>query len=220
MQAIGAAPVPAPAPPPVASVRAIEQSTLPNGLKVVLATVPGGEDVYVNVVYQAGSSDEQPHEFGYAHLFEHVSFKVHGEAPSYDKEATAMGADVNAWTTTDRTVFTSSAKVNRVNDLVDLNARRMRNIRENLSSVAVSAAVAEVLPERSVENIIKASRTALESAGGVADRVVTFSEADEESPDGSTGDIKRYRGLTSESVLETASRVLSRSRVQVNAEPP
>jgi zinc protease len=81
---------------------------LPNGLRLV--TVPTGfpNIVALYIVVRAGSRNEvEPGKSGFAHLFEHLMFRGTEKYPPEKWEAVmqAAGAQTNAYTTDDRTVY-------------------------------------------------------------------------------------------------------------------
>src|SRR6202040_4286804 len=59
----------------------IETTTLPNGLKVVVAPDPAAPVVTVGVYYKIGFRLEPQGRSGFAHLFEHMMFQGSANAP-------------------------------------------------------------------------------------------------------------------------------------------
>lgn len=84
----------------------IATARLDNGLQVVVAEAPS-PGVAVNLWYDVGASDEDPHRTGFAHLFEHLM--VQGSANVAPGEHMALiesvGGTVNATTSSDRTNY-------------------------------------------------------------------------------------------------------------------
>jgi zinc protease len=79
--------------------------TLDNGLKVLVhedATTPMA---VVNILYNVGARDEQPHKTGFAHLFEHLMFGGSIHIPDYDEPLQRAGGENNAYTTNDLTNY-------------------------------------------------------------------------------------------------------------------
>src|SRR3954451_4270382 len=98
---LGAEPSPAPKAPELA----IESYRLENGLKVVLhrdATVPR---VTVCVAYHVGSKNERAGRTGFAHFFEHMMFRGTKHVPNFDIPLQETGAQSNAFTNEDLTVY-------------------------------------------------------------------------------------------------------------------
>jgi zinc protease len=108
----------------------IEKHTLSNGMQVIFV-----EDHTVPIVsyqtwYRVGSVDEQPGITGISHLFEHLMFKG---TPKYGpkrffQELEAKGADVNAFTTRDYTVYYESFTPELFDKVVDMESDRMANL--------------------------------------------------------------------------------------------
>ena len=82
-----------------------ERYQLENGLKVILHRDVSTPMVTVNVLYDVGSRDENPHRTGFAHLFEHLMFGGTPRFPDYDKIAQKAGASNNAFTSQDLTNY-------------------------------------------------------------------------------------------------------------------
>ncbi len=104
---------------------------LPNGLTVM--TVPWdspGIIAYYTLV-RVGSRDEvEPGKSGYAHLFEHMMFRGTERFPeaAYEAKIQSFGADNNAYTTQDFTLYTTTAPAGVLDELVDLEADRFEHL--------------------------------------------------------------------------------------------
>ena len=83
----------------------IESYTLPNGLKVVLHRDPSVPRVTVCMAYHVGSKNESAGRTGFAHFFEHMMFRGTKNVPNYDIPLQETGAQSNAFTTEDMTVY-------------------------------------------------------------------------------------------------------------------
>ncbi|MEJ2083910.1 MAG: pitrilysin family protein, partial [Acidobacteriota bacterium] len=83
---------------------------LDNGFKAYLihAGAPG-QIAYVTVVRTGSREEWEPGRTGYAHFFEHMMFRGTKKYPHYDTVLTSIGADNNAFTSNDMTVFYSVA---------------------------------------------------------------------------------------------------------------
>src|SRR5438105_11587630 len=81
---------------------------LDNGLRLVTVPTDYPNMVALYIVVQTGSRNEvEPGKTGYAHLFEHLMFRgSENYSPEQQNEILKRaGADSNAYTTLDRTVF-------------------------------------------------------------------------------------------------------------------
>jgi len=74
---------------------------LSNGLTVIAHQDMSSGLGVVNILYDVGSRDEQPDRTGFAHLFEHLMFGGSAHIPDYDRVAQNMGAENNAFTSSD-----------------------------------------------------------------------------------------------------------------------
>lgn len=95
------APWPLPAPLP------IERFTLANGMRVVVQTDRTAPLVAVGLMVDVGARDEQPGLTGLAHFFEHMMFQGSRNVAKMEHfhALEAVGAELNANTTTDRTWY-------------------------------------------------------------------------------------------------------------------
>ena len=104
---------------------------LSNGLKVILV-----EDHTVPIIsyqtwYRVGSVDEHPGITGISHLFEHLMFKG---TPKYGPkqffiQLEAKGADVNAYTTRDYTVYHETFVSPLLEKVIDMESDRMDHLK-------------------------------------------------------------------------------------------
>lgn len=109
----------------------LDQRKLSNGLRVVMV-----EDHTVPIVsyqtwYRVGSVDESPGITGISHLFEHMMFKG---TPKYGpkqffEQLEAKGADVNAFTTRDYTVYHETFVPTLLEKVIDMESDRMANLK-------------------------------------------------------------------------------------------
>lgn len=104
----GAAPraeaLPLPALPPSG---APQETTLPNGLTVLLRPSPDAPVVAFQMWVRVGSGDEQDDEAGMAHVFEHMLFKGTDKrgVGEIARDVEGAGGYINAYTTYDVTVY-------------------------------------------------------------------------------------------------------------------
>ncbi len=103
-------------------------STLANGLRVIVCPDTSSPVVTVTVMYRVGSHDEHAGKTGLAHLFEHLMFD--NADPSSDKQydlyCTKAGGSNNAYTTFDYTSYHIDLPSHQVELGYWLEAERMR----------------------------------------------------------------------------------------------
>jgi len=105
--------------------------TLPNGLRVVTVAWPSPGIVAYYTLARVGSRDEiEAGKTGFAHLFEHLMFRGTESVPAaeYERRIQAMGADNNAFTTNDYTLYTLTAPRDALRDVVRLEADRFQHL--------------------------------------------------------------------------------------------
>ena len=102
---------------------------LDNGFKAYLihAGAPG-QIAYVTVVRTGSREEWEPGRTGYAHFFEHMMFRGTKKYPHYDTVLTSIGADNNAFTSNDMTVFYSVASSDSLEKLMDIESDRFMNL--------------------------------------------------------------------------------------------
>ncbi|HEX4589992.1 MAG TPA: insulinase family protein, partial [Gemmataceae bacterium] len=83
------------------------QHMLPNGLTVVAETSPAAKSAAVGFFVRTGSRDETPDVAGVSHFLEHMVFKgtPRRSAADVNREFDRIGADYNAFTSEENTVF-------------------------------------------------------------------------------------------------------------------
>jgi hypothetical protein len=101
--------------------------TLGNGAQVALATIPGAADVTIDVRYRVGAGDDPPDRRGLAHLAEHATFLLDGDAghPGLGDALATLAIDRGARTTADRTHFVARVAPTALAAALALEARRM-----------------------------------------------------------------------------------------------
>ncbi|MEM9073189.1 MAG: pitrilysin family protein [Myxococcota bacterium] len=108
-----------------------EVTRLPNGMNVVSVrwNTPGIIAYYTLV--RVGSRDEvEDGHSGFAHLFEHMMFRG-TEAmpgPEYERRIQSFGADNNAYTTRDFTLYTVTAPSSVLEELMTVEAERFQRL--------------------------------------------------------------------------------------------
>jgi zinc protease len=116
---------------------AIEHTTLPNGLKVVIAPDSTAPVVTVGVYYKIGFRLEPQGRSGFAHLFEHMMFQGSANAPKMQhiKLINSSGGVLNGSTHYDVTNYYEAVPSNALERVLWLEADRMRALKvddENL----------------------------------------------------------------------------------------
>ncbi len=117
----------------------IENTTLPNGLKVVIAPDSTAPVVTVGVYYKIGFRLEPQGRSGFAHLFEHMMFQGSENAPKMQhiKLVNSSGGVLNGSTQYDVTNYFEAVPSNALERMLWLEADRMRALKvddENLKN--------------------------------------------------------------------------------------
>src|SRR3989440_6820161 len=105
---------------------------LPNGLRVVTVPTDYPNLVALYIVVQTGSRNEpEKGKSGYAHLFEHLMFRgsEHYTGQQRDAILKRAGADDNAYTTDDRTVFHEVFSKEDLDKILDLESDRFQHLK-------------------------------------------------------------------------------------------
>ena len=103
---------------------------LPNGLRVILAEDHSAPVVAVDIWYHVGGANDPEGRSGFAHLFEHMMFEgseniANGE---WDTLLEPIGANNNAYTSDDMTVYWEVAPSNELPRILWMEADRMRSL--------------------------------------------------------------------------------------------
>jgi len=115
---------------PMAPLFRVHEATLRNGLR--LRIVPSTETPVVSLYtfFRVGSRNERPGLTGISHLFEHMMFngaKKYGPN-QFDEVLESHGGRSNAYTTHDVTVYYEEFAVEALEQVLDLEADRMRSL--------------------------------------------------------------------------------------------
>jgi zinc protease len=105
---------------------------LPNGLRVVTVPTDYPNLVALYIVVQTGSRNEpEKGKSGYAHLFEHLMFRgsEHYTGQQRDEILKHAGADSNAYTTDDRTVYHEVFSKDDLDRVLELEADRFQRLK-------------------------------------------------------------------------------------------
>jgi zinc protease len=105
---------------------------LPNGLRVVTVPTDYPNLVALYIVVQTGSRNEpEKGKSGYAHLFEHLMFRgsEHYSGAERDAILKKAGADSNAYTTDDRTVYHEVFSKDDLDKVLELEGDRFQRLK-------------------------------------------------------------------------------------------
>lgn len=108
----------------------IVQTTLKNGLKVIVQEDHRAPVVVSQVWYRAGSLDEVNGKTGVAHVLEHMMFKGTKTVPAgqFSRQVAAAGGKENAFTSKDYTCYFQQLEKSRLPLSFQLEADRMANL--------------------------------------------------------------------------------------------
>lgn len=106
----------------------LSQTTLENGMRVVMMPDPESPTVSVAVTYDVGSRNELEGQSGFAHLFEHMMFQGSRNVAKGEhfRLITARGGQLNGTTSSDRTNYFETLPANELELGLWLEADRMR----------------------------------------------------------------------------------------------
>ncbi len=110
---------------------AYQQTVLDNGLTVVLVPMESNGLVAYYSIVRTGSRDEyEPGHSGFAHFFEHMMFRGTKNFPGdvYDKLVTEMGANANAFTSSDVTCYYLQIAAEDLEKTMELESDRFQNL--------------------------------------------------------------------------------------------
>lgn len=105
---------------------------LPNGLRVLTIPTDYPNIVALYIIVNAGSRNEiEPGKSGFAHLFEHLMFRGTEKfsADKYNEALKNVGADANASTWDDRTVYHTVFSKEDLEQVMMLEADRFQNLK-------------------------------------------------------------------------------------------
>ena len=118
-----------------------DRFTLDNGLKVLVHQDTSTPMAVVNVLYNVGSKDENPHKTGFAHLFEHLMFGGSVNIPEYDEPLQRAGGENNAYTTNDLTNYYCQLPAENIETAFWLESDRMLSLAFSEKSLEVQRKV-------------------------------------------------------------------------------
>ena len=112
-----------------------------NGLKVIVHHDDSTPMVTTNLLYDAGSRDEDPEATGFAHLFEHLMFEGTGNVPVFDTPVMLAGGENNAFTNNDITNYYITLPANNLEIAFWLESDRMVGLDLSESRLATQKSV-------------------------------------------------------------------------------
>jgi len=121
----------------------ITEHRLDNGLLILLKQNRVAPIISLSIAYRVGSKHERPGITGVSHLLEHQMFKGTRKHPTgeFDRLLTCVGADNNAYTWVDKTVYYEVVPADKIGLALELEADRMRHLafdaEEHASEVVV-----------------------------------------------------------------------------------
>ncbi len=107
------------------------ETTLPNGLKVIVVPTGFPNIVSLQIPVQIGSRNEvEPGKSGFAHFFEHMMFRGTKAYPpdAYQAILTKAGARQNAYTTDDYTNYHTTFAKEDLEKVLEIEADRFQNL--------------------------------------------------------------------------------------------
>ncbi len=126
----------------------VEQFVLKNGLQVIVVPRPGTGLLSYYTLVRVGSRNEvEPGRSGYAHFFEHMMFAGTPRWPSHRYEGVIKqyGANNNAYTDDDLTLYTTTGRADGLEQFVEIEADRFQNL--SYTEAAFKTEAAAVLGE-------------------------------------------------------------------------
>lgn len=105
-----------------------EQATLPNGLTIISETDPDAHTAACGFFVKTGARDEAKDVMGVSHFLEHMMFKgtERRTADDVNREFDEIGANYNAFTTSEMTAFHASTLPERLGQAIDILADILR----------------------------------------------------------------------------------------------
>jgi zinc protease len=107
----------------------VHEAQLAHGLRVICVPWPGQSAVAYYTLVSVGSRNEvQAGYTGFAHLFEHMMFRGTKDYPGalFESKLQALGADSNAYTTQDFTLYMTTVAAPMLGSIIALEANRIK----------------------------------------------------------------------------------------------
>ncbi len=103
--------------------------TLTNGLDVIFRRQPRLPLVAINLWYHVGSKNEERHQRGFTHLFEHLMFEGSAHYPGdFFKHLQPLGANINGSTSSDSTNYYVDLPTAHAERAIAMESDRMANL--------------------------------------------------------------------------------------------
>lgn len=112
-----------------------------NGLRLIHHHDANTGMVAVNLLYDVGSSDENPNKTGLAHLLEHLMFSGTKNVNKYDEMLQRAGGDSNAWTNVDVTNYYDILPCHNLETALWLESERLINLNLTDENIEVQKSV-------------------------------------------------------------------------------
>lgn len=110
----------------------INKITLDNGLKIISIPFDSpGIIAYYTVVRTGSRNEVEPGKSGFAHFFEHMMFRGTEKYPKdkYNEVLKSIGADNNAYTSDDETVYHTAVSSDALETIIDIESDRFMNLK-------------------------------------------------------------------------------------------
>jgi zinc protease len=114
---------------------------LDNGLRVIVHEDHTTPMAVLNILYDVGARDENPHQTGFAHLFEHLMFGGSVNIPDYDQPLQRVGGENNAFTSNDLTNYYITLPAGNIETAFWLESDRMLSLAFSEKSLAVQRSI-------------------------------------------------------------------------------
>ncbi|MEM6749574.1 MAG: pitrilysin family protein [Planctomycetota bacterium] len=125
----------------------LQHAGLPNGLEVVAEADASAHTAAVGFFVRAGARDESPELMGVSHFLEHMMFKgtARRSADDVNREFDELGADYNAYTSHENTVYYAHVLPEMLPRAIDLLADMLRpSLREDDFNVEKKVILEEI----------------------------------------------------------------------------
>ncbi|MBI3259644.1 MAG: insulinase family protein [Ignavibacteriae bacterium] len=131
-----------------------QEYDLPNGLHVIFHHDKSAPIVTSLLHYRVGSRNENPQRTGFAHFFEHLMFEATDDIPraTISKHIEGAGGQLNAYTTTDETVYYIELPANEIKLALWIESERMRKLHVESVGVETQRGIVKEERKRRIDN--------------------------------------------------------------------